>query len=367
VRAHLRPLDELTELDLTAWRDLAANAVEPNPFFEADFVLAAWEHLGRNGVGLLVAEDADGWAACLPVHRPARWRRLPIATLATWRHLYCFLGTPLVAADRTEDALATMIDGGLRERRVNALTLDWLGDGGPVAASLERHFGERGIPTVRYERFERASLERRTEPTYLDDTLRGHRRRELQRMRRALARDVGDPVTTTDRPDDPEALEDFLRIEASGWKGERGTALASREDHARFFRAVCTAFAAADRLQLLELNAGGRAVALQCNLLANGTVFHFKIGYDAQYARYSPGLQLEREAVDLFHGRTSLKSMDSCADPNNQMINRLWPDRRPITTIVVGRRGPRGWATRQATSASASLRDLVRRVRWKES
>jgi CelD/BcsL family acetyltransferase involved in cellulose biosynthesis len=365
VRAHLRPLDELTERDLTAWRELAAGAVEPNPFFEADFVLAAWKHLGRNGVGLLVAEDADGWGACLPVHRPGRWRRLPIAALAVWRHPYCFLGTPLVAADRTEAALTALLDGGLRERRVNVLTLDWLGDGGPVAAALERVFREQSIPTVRYERFERASLRRRPEPTYLDDTLRGHRRRELQRMRRALARDLGEPVTTTDRPEDPEALEDFLRLEASGWKGEQGTALASREDHARFFRAVCAAFARDGRLQLLELTAAGRPVALKCNLLATGTVFCFKIAYDAQYARYSPGLQLERETVDLFHERTNLNSMDSCATPNNQMINRLWPDRRPITTFVVAGRGPRGWATRQATSASAALRDLVRRVRWK--
>ena len=367
MRAHLRPLDELTEYDLTAWRELAAAAVEPNPFFEADFVLAAWKHLGRNGVGLLVAEDAGGWAACLPVHRPRRWRRLPIAALAAWRHPYCFLGTPLVAADRTDAAVAALVEGGLQERRVNALTLDWLGDGGPVAASLERLLGERGIPTVRYERFERASLQRRPEPTYLDDTLRGHRRRELQRMRRALARDVGDPVTVTDRPEDPQAFEDFLRLEASGWKGEQGTALASREDHARFFRAVCTAFAGKDRLQLLELTAGGRPVALKCNLLATGTVFCFKIAYDAQYARYSPGLQLERETVDLFHGRTNLDSMDSCANPNNQMINRLWPDRRPITTIVVPSSGPRGRATLQATAASSSLRNLVRRVRWKTS
>lgn len=367
MRAHLRPLDELTERDLSAWRELAPSAVEPNPFFEADFVLAAWRHLGRNGVGLLVAEDADGWAACLPVHKPARWRRLPIAALAVWRHPYCFLGTPLVASGRTEAAVSALLDGGLGERRINVLTFDWLGDGGPVAAALERLLNERGISTVRYERFERASLRRRPEPTYLDDTLRGHRRRELQRMRRALARDVGDPVTTTDRPEDPDALEDFLRLEASGWKGEQGTALASREDHARFFRAVCASFARDDRLQLLELTAGGRPVALKCNLLAEGTVFCFKIAYDAQYARYSPGVQLERETVDLFHGRTSLNSMDSCATPNNQMINRLWPDRRPITTIVVPDRSPLGWATLQATAASSSLRDLVRRVRWKTS
>jgi CelD/BcsL family acetyltransferase involved in cellulose biosynthesis len=365
VRAHLRPLGELDEGDLGAWRELAASAAEPNPFIEPDFALAAHKHLGRDDVGLLIAENRTGWAACLPVRKALRWRKLPVLALASWSHPYCFLGTPLVSPDRADAALGALVERGLRERRVTGLFLDWLGDDGPVASTLGAVFRDRDLAVVRYERFERAALRRRPEPTYLADTLRGHRRRELQRLRRALGDKLGDVLTVRDRSQEPDAFDDFLRIEASGWKGHKGTALAAQAGHADFFRAVCSAYARNGRLQLLELAAAGRAVALKCNLVTNGTVFCFKIAYDAEYARYSPGLQLERDMVDLFHSRTELSSMDSCATPNNQMINRLWPDRRPITTIFVANRGALGAAARQGIAAAAAIRERLqaRRVR----
>jgi hypothetical protein len=39
MNSFLLPLADLTARDVAAWRDLAARAVEPNPFFEPDFVL----------------------------------------------------------------------------------------------------------------------------------------------------------------------------------------------------------------------------------------------------------------------------------------------------------------------------------------
>ena len=80
-------------------------------------------------------------------------------------------------------------------------------------------------------------------------------------------------------------------------------------------------------LRKLELRVGERAVAMKCNLIAGPAIFCFKIGHDASLARYSPGIQLELENVELFH-RSDAAWMDSCAQPDNAMINRLWPDRR---------------------------------------
>src|SRR5437870_2180293 len=106
VTARVVPLADVDDGMLAAWRSVAARALEPNPFHEPAFVLAAAHHLGAPGVALALVEAGGGWQACLPVQRA---RRLPgghLPALTTWRHLYSFLGTPLVAPDAPVAALA---------------------------------------------------------------------------------------------------------------------------------------------------------------------------------------------------------------------------------------------------------------------
>ena len=52
-----------------------------------------------------------------------------------------------------------------------------------------------------------------------DNPLTGDRRRSNARRRRGLEKDFGGEVSVVDRTHDPEAMADFLRLEASGWKG----------------------------------------------------------------------------------------------------------------------------------------------------
>jgi len=78
---------------------------------------------------------------------------------------------------------------------------------------------------------------------------------------------------------------------------------------------------------------------MQCNLLADDRVFCFKVAYDETHARYSPGVQREVRAIEVFHAWTAVSAMDSCADPDNDLVNRLWPDRLRLTTIVVPAKG----------------------------
>lgn len=333
MRARISGLTELTSRDLARWRDLAACAVEPNVFFEPDFVLAARDGLGEGGVALLIVEDGDRWFACLPVLRSWRWRRVPVPVLATWRHIYSFLGTPLVAPDDAGPALSLLVDHG-RRAGTGFLALEKMGADGLVWSTLEAELDRRGSGGVQFERIERAALVRRPEPTYLS-SMRPHRRRELNRQERGLERELGGSLLLRDRSEEPAAYGDFLQLEAAGWKGRNGTAFACDPGHAAFFRTICAAYARAGRLQLLDLSVDGRTVAMKCNLLAGDVIFCFKIAFDEQYAAYSPGLLLERRTVDVFHTETEAASMDSCADPHNAMINRLWPDRRSTATMLL--------------------------------
>jgi hypothetical protein len=252
-------LDALTERDLGAWRALAAAAAEPNPFFEPEFVVPAARHLGRDGVGLAVAEAGGEWIGAMPVRR-ARWKGLPVPAYGAWMHDYCFFGAPLVAAGREEAALGLLL-GWLR-RRTALVPLEQLPVKGPVAEALTSVLAAAGVKPIVWNTWERAALHRRPENDYIESMLNSKRRRELRRQRKLLGEEHGGEVTGGDMVGDPAILDAFLKLEASGWKGRGGTAMTSA-GHDAFLKEACTAFAAAGRLQVMAVlrrHAGGGPV-----------------------------------------------------------------------------------------------------------
>jgi CelD/BcsL family acetyltransferase involved in cellulose biosynthesis len=361
VRAETIDLSAPLGSDLQRWRDLAAQAIEPNPFFEPEYVLPLARGLGQQAeVRLLIVRDGDEWRACLPVHLAARWHRIPLRSLSTWRGhvLYGLLGTPLVSPGGVDESLSALLDGMRKvDRRARFAGLDWIAEdralGGPLAEALD---GLSPAP-LSFERFERAVLCRRPEPTYLERTLGSKRRRELRRQRRKLGEALDGEPQMVDRAGEDSAYEGLIALESAGRKARRGTVLGDDPGHVAFFKEMCRGFAELGRLQLLELQGPDQTVAAKCNLLAGDTIFFFKIAYDEAWSSYSPGILLEIDMIKYFHDQSDASFMDSCADENNAMINRLWPDRRPIATHAIPASGMTGRTVRPALAAARFMRD----------
>jgi CelD/BcsL family acetyltransferase involved in cellulose biosynthesis len=351
----IEPVLGLSDADLAAWQALAVEAVEPNPFFEPAALLPAAALHGDVQLGLI--ESGDRLIGALPLRRARRWRRVPSSCLSVWLHSDCYLGTPLLARDAAPAAVGALLDAAT----TGLVAFEWIAAGGPAESAVHAATSERGLTAIRYEQLDRAALRRRPDPTYLDGKLSNGRARELRRLRRQLSEKLGGAVEAHDRAGDPEAIEGYLRAEASGWKGRAGTNFESSPRYADFFRELCARFTAQNRLQLLVLSCGGQDVAWKVNFVAGDGVFCFKIAYDTAFARYSPGVQLELDFVDLFHG-TPVAWSDSCAAPDNTMINRLWPDRRSLATLLVPTGGARGAAAGHSVRAVMAARRRIRRT-----
>jgi CelD/BcsL family acetyltransferase involved in cellulose biosynthesis len=354
LKAELVGIGELTPRDLDAWSDLATRAAEPNPFFDPDFVLPAAKGRGESDhTAIARVRDGDEWLGCLPVHRYRHWHRLPLPCLATWRHSYCLLGTPLLAPERAAEALAAIVEAMGASSRVAFAALEWMPTDGPVATAAAELPGR----PIAFERFSRACLTRRPRCNYLDGQVKGKHRREFSRMARALEEELGGELTLADRTSDPAAIEAFLALEASGWKGREETALATDPGHAAFFTEMSRALASREEIELLFLEAGGQVAAARCSLLAGGVSFCFKVAYDERFRRYSPGRELELRLIERFHEEGRLKSMDSCADTGNDLYNRIWPDRRKLATLVYPSPGLLGLAARPALHGLVRARE----------
>lgn len=306
------------------WEALAAAAAEPNPFYEHWALLPALEADPREC--LCVAVWIDGaLAALFPLEPVARYRGLPVRALRSWRNRHMLLCTPLVRAGFEDASLRALVQAVRSEASI--VELDYVAAEGPLRRALDRW-------TVAAS-FERALLRRAdTAEAYIAAALDGNTRRELRRKERRL-KEAGrmDYVRLAPGGDAGRWIDDFLRLEASGWKGAAGGALACNDADRRYAGRLFRAAFERGALFAGGLDLDGRPIAREMCLTGGEGAFSFRIAYDEAYARYAPGLLGELETVRALHAHARLRWVDSCTGSDNMTIGRLWKDRRRVERL----------------------------------
>jgi CelD/BcsL family acetyltransferase involved in cellulose biosynthesis len=338
------PLSAVGPAEEAAWSALAARTAEDNPFFRPELLLPAGRHLAGGGdVDLLVVRDGERWLGCAAVVTRPKFSDLLLPCVRTWNHPYGFLWTPLVDEDAVEAVAGALTRAPALWRARAFLVLEAMAEGPLSAAVLAAPPAGRTAPFA-HSGFARAAVRRRAHDDYVATHVGGKQRREMRRTRRILAELLGGEPVLVDASEDDGAAERFLALESGGWKGRAGSALASDPAHAAFFRELWSGFRARGEAHLLELRGGGRTAASVLCLTGRDTVFALKIGYDEELGRGAPGIHLMADLASWFHDHTDASLMDSCAIPDHPMINGLWPDRRPLTTLVLPAPGVLGRA-----------------------
>jgi CelD/BcsL family acetyltransferase involved in cellulose biosynthesis len=372
---------EALEAHLRAWHELVDEALDPNPFYEPHALLSAWRALAVELEVVLVwapnplPGQPPHLVALVPLVRHRRYRGAPIAALATWRHFYAYLGTPLVRAGRAAEALDALFDW-LPSSGAMLLALDDVRGDGPFRHALVDALNRRRQHAHTTEIATRAMFRRAADAeTYLVAAMGGKKRKELRRQERRLA-EAG-AVTFDELPAGADAaaldawVDEFLALEQRGWKGQGGTALRDETAGLAAFRALAHGAHARGRWETLALRLEGRAIAMKCNVRCGDGGVAYKIAYDEGFAKYSPGVLLEVEHVRRQHEPGGAAWMDSGAAADHPMINHLWRDRVAIESIVVSTGRPGGslavaamplvrWGVRAA-------RDVLRRFQHQKA
>ena len=330
---------DIGEAELTEWRNLARVVSEPNPFFEDWYLLPALKaYDDANEVRLFVLEREGRWLGVMPVVRQGRYYGKPIPHVAGWMHANCFLGAPLVARGHERAVWQALLRRA--DRKPGAalfLHLAQIPLQGELFAAL-RQLGRIG-GIVHSE--ERALLASDLSPeAYLEASMTGKKRKELRRQANRLG-ELGD--LTFERRDDAEGVEAwteaFLALEMAGWKGKAGSALACSPATANLFREALAGAAKAGRLERLTLYLDGRPIAMLANFLTAPGAFSYKTAFDEDYARFSPGVLLQRENLTLLE-RAGIDWCDSCAAADHPMIDHIWRERRAVGSVSIAIGGP---------------------------
>jgi len=169
--------------------------------------------------------------------------------------------------------------------------------------------------------------------------LRSQLRRSLKRLR-SMGEVEFRIVGSTHPPEDiQKAVDAFYRQEASGWKGEAGSAILSDAATKAFYDLVVADAQAAGTLAICQLWCDGNLVAAKIELIHQGRMYELKSSYDESYAKASPGHLLKAYSLDAAPD-LDVRILDNCGRADDHKL--AWTDlSRPFATCVLFNRTPR--------------------------
>ena len=364
----------LTAVPVEEWRALAERAIEPNGYY-----LPAWELAvnasarGRTGalalsvwrdVSLVPGEQA-GLIGLLPAISLWRACKIPLPALAS-ASPYGTLCTPLLDRGLAEEAARGLMKEACATG-AHALILRDVSLNGAAMRIFTQVLRQEDLRPIVLHSHLRACLDARREADeVLRDALSAKKLKELRRQRNRLAEQHGAVRFEVARSIDDvaQAVEVFLALEASGWKGERGTALRQDDGDLSFIRRATRGLAETGQCEIATLHAGETPVAAAVVLRHQDRAFYFKLGIDEAFSKFSPGVQLTLELTRHLCADAVLVTADSTASAHHPMINPIWRGRLRIGDVIIPlrRNDPFVPVIHAAMKMRQGLLDLVRRA-----
>ncbi len=341
----IQSADQLETL-VEPWRRLIDTSVRPNPFFDPDFLIPAIRHLSDGNTSVLVIDAPQRTfpqgprviCGLFPVVKK-RFYGCPISCLEIWKHDQCFDCTPLIRHDCAAEVLEFSFAFLAGQRKTNLLSMNTVAGEGPFANLLSDNFYRNTRTVFHRDEFTRSCFRPMTDAeTFIHSKVSKNTRKGTQRLSRKLSAQ-GDLVTQVSTAYNEPWIEELLRLESAGWKGQSGTSLASNQPTNRFFCEMAQRMWNHERLIISRTSFNDRPISMFCDLIHQGQGAHFKTTFDESFREYSPGLIAEFANIERLH-EANIEFVDSCADPDHSMMNRVWPDRVRYQSLVVAIGGP---------------------------
>ena len=344
------------------WSQLESSSLDGNAFLSPGFVQSLERNLnGPSPFVVSVEDEASGTLAGLGVFEEVRGSRLlPLTHLRAWETDFGFTSGVLLDACHA-DATADALFGWLKSNgnRWNGLAFSSLPTDSQTTRTLFAAAERNGHGWREDSLSQRACIRAEAIPDEAMSLYSKSRRKSLRQNLRKLEShgEVHFQIHTQDP--DGRCLAEFLRLEASGWKGEGQSALGCDENLSKFAREWSTSLAEAGQLAICELNIDGRTVAMSLNPISGDTMFAFKIGWNSEFASCSPGnlcewLTLQSLSTEL----PQVRFVDSCAKPGSY-VEKIWPWTFELADGVF----PTTWLGSLAVDSMLRLKQVKRLLR----
>lgn len=148
---------------------------------------------------------------------------------------------------------------------------------------------------------------------------------------------------TRDPPELDRALQIFLEIEASGWKGSMGarSAILLDPNLVKFYRHMVAGFGKMGTCEIDLLYFNDCPVAGTLGMIGGDTMYSLKIAYHEAYASISPG-NLQREKIVQYHiAQGEVKYLNLMSGDSSQWQQRWRPSKSDTFKGFIFRRRPK--------------------------
>jgi hypothetical protein len=331
--------------DLQEELDFLSNRVmEPNVFFSGRMLAPAMPRVEDRQVRLALIRDQSDRTSRMRLLMPFSVEKPGFAVgasiLRVWANPFGPLGTPLVdaedAAETLDNLLEALTDKQARLPRV--LVMPDLRLNGRFTQLMRAVAVARNLPLTVTSPYQRPTLESDLDgEAYLRQAVSAHHLREMRRLWRNIEKTGTLTYEVARQPGDiRRRTEEFLALEAKGWKGRKRSALISDRYRAAFAREAIGNLAEADGVRIHTLDWNGRAIASLIVFLMAGEAYTWKTAYDEEFSRFSPGKLLMMKVTDWHLEDANILRTDSCAVPDHPIMSRLWTEREEMGTLVIG-------------------------------
>ncbi|MDQ0325796.1 CelD/BcsL family acetyltransferase involved in cellulose biosynthesis [Rhodopseudomonas julia] len=310
---------------------LASESLDANPFYLPAFLGPAIKAFGDGEVELALFYAGTRLVFFAPI-LCAPLRRGALRMAQIWSHNYGPLGVPLLDRARghavASALFAKLADAGIELLMVSdipALCDTWISMRRAADGRVHTIFREeRAILTAELDALQ--DFEREISP---------RRHKDMGRLRRRLE-EVG-PVefsTATGAALRP-ALDDFLTLEAAGWKGRRGTAILTHVGR-RFAEDAILALGASDAARIERMTVGGKLAASSITLVSGSLLVPWKIAFDESFSRFSPGVQLLLRNTRLWLSDPTIARIDPVSNTADaRLLAHYWHHSEPYEAAVL--------------------------------
>lgn len=317
-------LRESAELDaiLPAWKRLADHSLAPAGLNAPELILPLLR--GLPGAELAVVKQGNDLLFALPIKK----RRFMPSLFTNWMTDLTIIGEPHLDREFPEAGLTSFINNLKSPILLHSLKVN-----GSFWNLLARQDAQVSILTS----WQRAALNLTgTYETWAESNFGARRRKEYRRLRNRLS-EIGklESLSLEIGRDCRPWAADLLAIEAAGWKGKRGTAIAANPALQAAFKGSSQFLAAAGKLRFWKLALDGKTIAITYAIVEGDQAWLHKIAYDETYAKFSPGVLLVLYATERLFAETGITSVDSCAIPGHPMIENIWRDRIKVADVMI--------------------------------
>lgn len=304
---------------LAKWQALSTHALESTGFNAPELVLPILKH--ASPVNLNVVQQGANLHFAMPFHESKFYN-------SSWAAFFSAAGAPHLVEGAKEATLAAFLTAQAKPFLFKALPSD-----GPFHNLLKARSHHYAV----LESWSRACLRPTgTFENWLQNNFDQKRRKEFKRLRSRLSEQGNLQTEILSKADSADSfIEDFLILEASGWKGKSGTAIAADVNKSIALREALRNLHLVGKLRFWQLQLNGKSIASLFAIVEGTKAWLGKIAYDEKFAKYSPGALIILDCTESFFREPTITQIDSRAVQDHSLIDRIWRDRLSIISVFV--------------------------------